>query len=211
MDAPPSPDPAILLRAAGQHWLDARFAESTAARESLSELEGRRLAIEVEGAGISVTLRVEAGRMLLDPGRSEAADAVLRGTPIGLARLGRTGSAGELRETGTELVGSVHVADRFARTLRLAGPDLEAELAGWLGDMLAHEVATSARAGFDWLRRAFLALEQNTAEYLTEEQALVARSIELTDFFDAVDRLRDDVDRAAKRIERLESASGARS
>lgn len=46
-------------------------------------------------------------------------------------------------------------------------------------------------------------LAEDTAEYLkTEVRTTIARE-ELDDFLDAVDALRDDVERAAARIERL--------
>jgi ubiquinone biosynthesis protein UbiJ len=44
---------------------------------------------------------------------------------------------------------------------------------------------------------------QGAAEYWTEEQPLIASRVKIEDFISGVARLRDDVERLEKRIDRL--------
>jgi ubiquinone biosynthesis protein UbiJ len=55
-----------------------------------------------------------------------------------------------------------------------------------------------------WLRRAGDALRMNTAEYLQEESRAMPAPLEASAFYSDVERLRDDVERAAARLARLE-------
>jgi len=58
--------------------------------------------------------------------------------------------------------------------------------------------------------RAGRAFEQNLAEYLQEESPTLVPPPLARDFGGEVDRLRDDVDRAERRIEILERRAGKR-
>jgi ubiquinone biosynthesis protein UbiJ len=88
--------------------------------------------------------------------------------------------------------------------LKLARPDLEGELAKWIGDIPAHAVGEIARGTRAWLTRAGDALRMNTAEYLQEESRAMPAPLEAQAFYGDVEKLRDDVERAAARLARLE-------
>ena len=130
--------------------------------------------------------------------------ATLRATPIELLRLARAADLSTLRGTGAEIFGSPEVAERFAKLLKLARPDLEEHAARWLGDVPAHALGDAARAAGAWLERAARAMRANTAEFLQEESRALPAALEAQAFYADVERLRDDVERAAVRIARLE-------
>ena len=88
--------------------------------------------------------------------------------------------------------------------MRHARPDIEAELAKLVGDIPAHQVAGLARRTDAWARRAATALAMNTAEFLQEEARQLPPRVEVDAFGRSVERLRDDVERAAQRLEQLE-------
>ena len=117
-------------------------------------------------------------------------------------RLGTDGVGG-VKRTRAELRGDLHTAEQFALLLRLARPDLEGELARWIGDVPAHAVGEAARGVRTWLGQAVAALRMNTAEYLQEESRALPAALEAQAFYGDVERLRDDVERAAARVERL--------
>jgi ubiquinone biosynthesis protein UbiJ len=133
-----------------------------------------------------------------------AASATLSATPIDLLRLARSSDLSTLRGTGAEISGSPEVAERFAKLLKLARPDLEEHAARWLGDVPAHALGEAARGVGAWLDRAARALRANTAEYLQEESRALPAALEAQAFYADVERLRDDVERAAARLARLE-------
>jgi len=130
--------------------------------------------------------------------------ATLSATPIDLLRLARSADLSTLRGTLAEIKGSPEVAERFAKLLKLARPDLEEHAARWLGDVPAHALGDAARAAGAWLERAAHALRANTAEFLQEESRALPATLEVRAFYADVERLRDDVERAAARLARLE-------
>ena len=138
------------------------------------------------------------------PPPAGAVSATLRATPIELLRLARAADLSTLRGTGAEIFGSPEVAERFAKLLKLARPDLEEHAARWLGDVPAHALGDAARAAGAWLERAARAMRANTAEFLQEESRALPAALEAQAFYADVERLRDDVERAAARLARLE-------
>lgn len=196
-------------------WLCNRsIEESTAAAEEVRALEGLSLGVRVEGLGIEVVLAARDGRLVLADGGEVPATATLRAGPLDLLRLLSADAdhslTARLKMTGAELTGKVEVAERFAEVLRLARPDLEEELSRWVGDIAAHQIGRAAGETRDWLRRAVEALKLNTAEYLQEESRTLPSPLEVRAFCAEVERLRDDVERAAQRLERLARARGSR-
>src|SRR5690554_626718 len=177
--------------------------ESSSAAQRAAELEGATLRIRVEGLGLDVVLRVDGARIRVVRDDVLAADATVRGTPLDLMRVLASGRASRLPGSGVTVTGRVHVVERFAALLRLALPDPEEELSRWVGDIAAHRAGSAARSAAAWARKAFEALEADTAEYLTEEGRLLPTRYEADALFDEIERLRDDVDRAEARIDLL--------
>src|SRR6478672_6240924 len=125
-------------------------------------------------------------------------------SPFDLLRLARAADLSTLRGTQAEIKGSPEVAERFAKLLKLARPDLEEYASRWLGDVPAHALGEAARAARAWLERAANALRANTAEFLQEESRALPAALEVQAFYSDVERLRDGVERAAARLARLE-------
>ena len=208
--------------------------ESTRAREILGSLDGRSMAILVQGLGIGLRMEASNTRLAVSvespPRESTAkatvpgtgagnatgtgattgaavATATVKGTPLALLSLLRAGSAGPeaLRATGVRLSGDAQTAEAFAELLRHARPDLEEELSRLIGDIAAHEVAGAARRVDDWARQAGSAMTMNTSEFLQEEARQLPPRVEVDAFGRDVDRLRDDVERSAQRLAKLEA------
>jgi ubiquinone biosynthesis protein UbiJ len=177
--------------------------ESTAARELLARLDGTSFAVHVEGLGLTRVLHAEGERLRLDSDAG-VATATLRATPLDLLRLLRADGVSGVKRTRAELSGDLDVAERYARLLKLARPDLEEEAAKWLGDVPAHALGEAVRGFRVWLERAGAALRMNTAEYLQEESRAMPAPLEAQAFYADVERLRDDVERAAARLALLE-------
>jgi ubiquinone biosynthesis protein UbiJ len=90
---------------------------------------------------------------------------------------------------------------QLAATLRWdAGHDLEKVV----GPIAATRLVDGARALFGAAVTGQRKLAENVAEFLTEEQAVLVRPALVESLRSGVVRLRDDVERAAKRLERLE-------
>ena len=119
-------------------------------------------------------------------------------------RLLRADGVSGVKRTRAALSGDLDVAERYARMLKLARPDLEEEVAKWVGDVPAHALGELVRGVGAWLTRAGGALRMNAAEYLQEESRAMPAPLEAQAFYSDVERLRDDVERLAARLARLE-------
>ena len=177
--------------------------ESTAARELLARLQGTSFAVHVEGLGVTGVLHADGERLRLDSDATDAT-AMLSATPFDLIRLLRADGVSGVKRTRAALSGDLDVAERYARMLKLARPDLEEEVAKWVGDVPAHALGLVVRGVGAWLARAGGALRMNTAEFLQEESRALPAPLEAQGFYSDVERLRDDVERLAARLTRLE-------
>ena len=178
--------------------------ESTAARDLLAELEGSSFAVESRAWAFGASLRRD-GEACASRRRRGTASARLRAAPLDLLTLMRSAGSGGMRATRAEVTGDLHVAETFATLLKLARPDLEEELSHWVGDVAAQELGhAAARRAVAWLERAGAALEMNAAEFLQDERRALPAALEAQAFYADVERLRDDVERAAARLKQLE-------
>ncbi len=197
-----------LLERALNRALNDEIAASTTAADVLAGLDGESFAIEVLGLGVRCVLRAQGERVVVEPELVDpqriTASATLRATPLDLLRLARAADVTSLKGTSAELSGSPEVAERFAALLKHARPDLEDALARSIGDVPAHALARAARDAGGWLLRAATAFRMNTAEFLQEESRVLPAELEAQAFYSDVERLRDDVERAAARLARLE-------
>lgn len=99
--------------------------------------------------------------------------------------------------------GSVELADTLGFVLRHLSWDVEEDLSRVVGDIAAHRIATSLRALTAWQKQAARNLAENATEYLRDETGLLPSPQEVASFSDEVDRLRDDLARLEKRLQKL--------
>ena len=81
--------------------------------------------------------------------------------------------------------------------------DVEEDLSGMIGDVLAHRVVQAGDNVIRWQRGAFRNLLQTAAEYWTEEQPLLAKPVDMRDLAREVNQLSTDTDHLEKRLNAL--------
>jgi ubiquinone biosynthesis protein UbiJ len=185
--------------------LNRNVAQSNRASALTAQLDGRTLSLVLEGTPLTLCFRVADGRIAIDGGEPGEADASLSGSPLALLSLAGPGAEDRLRGSSIRIAGDAEVAQRFQSLLRQAQPDFEEELSRVVGDVAAHRMAGLARGFFDWGRKAAGSLSGSVAEYLQEEGRDLPARVEVEEFLEAVDRLREDTDRLEARLARLES------
>jgi len=197
-------DPILQPLAAGLNALLALDAEAT---EQLRSLESRRLAIVIDGLGISLAASVTDGTIALAPwnAESDSADAVIQGPPAALLALAQAPDSGgdQVRFSGD--LGVVRDARQFLARLDL---DWEGYLARYVGDGIAHQLGRTARRTGEWLQQGHAAAQSALSEFLTEESGWLPTQIEIAHHLNAVDQLREDADRLAARVALLERRIG---
>jgi ubiquinone biosynthesis protein UbiJ len=190
--------------------LNRNIASSGRARALLAELQGRSMELRFAATPLRLRLAAEAEALSIRPAGDEPADAVIEGTALSFLRLASADAAKSIRAGGMDVKGDAEVAEGFRRLLDAARPDLEEELSRIAGDAAAHHVARFARETVDFGRRAGDILARNIAEYLTEESRDLPVRLEVEEFHEGVDRLRESVDRLEARVAAAERARGGR-
>ncbi|WP_332878827.1 ubiquinone biosynthesis accessory factor UbiJ [Massilia sp. S19_KUP03_FR1] len=103
----------------------------------------------------------------------------------------------------------------FANTISQLSKGLrweaEHDLEKLFGPIAATRLAEGARTAATGVAATGKKFAENVAEYLLEERAVLIRPSQVSDMADDITRLRDDVERAAKRLEKLEARLALRS
>lgn len=187
--------------------LNRNIAETTAAREIAAELNGTTVAIRVRDTALGAYFIFDDGVVALSTEYSDDPDVVITGSLITLAGMVKGSGEAAIRSGDVDLSGDAATAQRFQSLLDRAQPDIEEELSRIIGDVAAHRVAEFARGFGKWARDARSTMGGNIREYLQEESRDVPTRYEVERFSKQVGTLRDDVERIAARLNRLESNS----
>lgn len=99
--------------------------------------------------------------------------------------------------------GSAEFAQALGFVIRNLRWDAEEDLSRLVGDVAAHRIVKDTTQFAAWQQQAAQNFAANLAEYFTEEQPLIARQADISAFSGDIDRLRDDVARLEKRLQRL--------
>jgi ubiquinone biosynthesis protein UbiJ len=105
------------------------------------------------------------------------------------------------------VAGDADFANSISQVAQNLRWEAEDDLAPWIGDIAATRVVSSAKSLLATMQSTGQGIAENVAEYLTEEKPLLMRTHSVTELGGEVNRMRDDVERLIKRIEKLESRS----
>ena len=177
--------------------------ETTAARELCRDLDGTVVAVNVRGTGLAAWFEVNGDGVNVAGESDKEPNVIITGSLLTLARM--AGQSGEraIRDGSLELSGDARKAQDFQRLLSLARPDIEEEMSGVIGDVAAHRLSELARGFGRWRHDVHATMATNVREYLQEESGELPSRYETERFVKEVDTLRDDVERAAARLNRL--------
>ena len=168
------------------------------ARERLKPFAGKTVRFNL--APLTVSFAIRATGDVEDAPADGNADAAFTLTPgIALRVLGADRDAWrEIEAAGDTELGREILY--IAQNLRW---DVEEDLSRIVGDIAAHRMVQAAGELERWGRETAGSFARSAAAYWTEEQPLIARRADVEHFNREVDRLRDDVERLAKRMEHL--------
>ena len=201
------PDPLETLLHPIAKMLNRNIAEVTPARELATQLDGKTVAIRVRDTALATYFVFDQDVVTLTTEFESDPDVAITGSLVTLTRMLAGAGAQAIRDGDIDLTGDAGTAQRFQALLDHARPDVEEELSRVIGDVAAHQLATFARGLGDWARGARSTMGDNVREYLQEERRDLPTRYEVEKFSQRVSVLRDDVERVAARLKRLESTS----
>jgi ubiquinone biosynthesis protein UbiJ len=177
------------------------LAQESWARDKLARHAGKVAVFD--GGVASLKLKVAADGMLRAADAADAPNVTIR------ARLADLPLIAQNRERAFSYVQIEGDAD-FANTISQLSQSLrweaEADLSRWIGDIAANRLVAGARTAFESARSTQRKLAENMAEYLLEENPMLVRPRDVDAFAAEVTRLRDDVERLGKRIDKLKGS-----
>lgn len=148
----------------------------------------------------TVCLKVAADGMLQAVGADEAANVTIR---MKLADLPLIAQNRERAFSYVQVEGDADFANTISSLSQSMQWEAEEDLSKLIGDIAATRVVAGVKSAVETAKSTQRKLAENVAEYLLEENPMLVRPQTVADFSSDVVKLRDDVERLSKRIEKL--------
>ena len=184
--------------------LNRNIGETTRARELCERLDGKTIGVRVRDSGLAAYFEFNETLLDLKSDTDTEPDAVITGSLLSLARLAGKSDDSMVGDESFELIGDARAVRTFRELLDSAKPDAEEELSRVVGDVAAHRLGEIARGLKRWSQDARATMSANIREFLQEESRDAPSRYEVDRFVEKLHTLRDDVERAAARMDRLE-------
>ena len=155
----------------------------------------------VDAGALALRLRVGADGALEAAPVAQEADVTIQ---VKLADLPLILSNRERAFSYVKIAGDAEFANAISHLSKNLRWEAEHDLEQLVGQIAAVRIVSGAKAVFAAARDGQRKLAENLAEFFVEEQPLLVRPADLDAWSGDVARLRDDVERIAKRIEKLE-------
>jgi len=193
--------PQRTLSATASATINHLLAQEDWARTALRRHTGKLACIDT--GHLQVRLRVAADG-LLEAGEPDAVPSVT--IHVKLADLPLIAQNRERAFSYVRIEGDAEFANTISQLSKGLRWEPEHDLERLFGPIGATRLAGGARGALAHARSTGRRLAENLAEFLVEEKPVLVRPSDVDDFGSGVVRLRDDVERAAKRIAKLEHA-----
>jgi len=192
---PPNFSAAAPASAAINHLL----AQEPWARKELLRHAGKIAAIDT--GAVVLRLRVTADGMLEAAPPEEPARVTIR---VKLSDLPLIAQNRERAFSYVQIEGDAEFANAISNLSKSLRWEAEHDLEKVVGPIAAVRVVSGAKSVFEAIKTGHQKLAENVAEFLLDEKPVLIRPQTVEAFSADVVRLRDDVERAAKRLAKLE-------
>ncbi|WP_432381231.1 ubiquinone biosynthesis accessory factor UbiJ [Duganella sp. P38] len=179
------------------------LAQEPWARQQLQRHAGKIAAIDA--GSVALRLRVTADGYLEPAPADEAARVTIR---VKLSDLPLIAQNRERAFSYVQIEGDAEFANAISSLSQSLRWEAEHDLEKVVGPVLAVRAVSGARAAMAAVANGHQKLAENVAEFLLDEKQVLVRPQTVEAYSADVTRLRDDVERAAKRLARLEQKLG---
>jgi ubiquinone biosynthesis protein UbiJ len=192
-----SPQRALLMPAIAA--INHLLAQEAWARESLALHAGKEACIDT--GHLQLRMRVARDGMVEASSSEEPATVTIR---VKLADLPLIAQNRDRAFSYVKIEGDAEFANTISQLSKGLRWDAEHDLERLFGPIAATRVAGGARGAFAAAAETGRRLAENVAEFLLDERPVLIRPAMVDEFAADVTRLRDDLERTAKRIAKLE-------
>jgi len=180
------------------------LAQEPWARQQLAVHAGKLACIDT--GAVALRLRVDSAGMLEAAPADVVANVTIR---VKLSDVPLILQNRERAFSYVKIEGDAEFANAISQLSKGLRWEAEHDLEKVVGPMLATRLVSSAKDAAAFVRTGQQKLAENVAEYFLDEQPMLIRPSTLQEYSAGVTRVRDDVERLAKRLARLEKAAAA--
>lgn len=174
-------------------------------RDKLAMFSGKVIKLETPGINKGLYMFPGDRGMQVRTEYEGPVDTVLRGTPVSLFKMGLVSNAASLLFKGeVEISGDTKLGHQFKKIFSQMDIDWSEPLANLVGDSLAYQLHQTGKSLGRWGKNTVSSVASSFSEYIQEESRDVVTETELQIFNDAVDQLRNDVDRLQANINQFQ-------
>jgi len=171
----------------------------TPAVKLCEELEGKIISINIKNTSHHFDLIIKSKEFQLHPIPNEF-HVQISGSLLSFVNFARKDSKDAIIDGSINFDGDVGVGQKYQKLIGLLKPDIEEELSHFVGDIMANNISSFARATKSWAINSKNIFDENIAEYLQEEIRIMPNKFEFNNFSKKISELRDDVERIEIRI-----------
>lgn len=180
------------------------LAQEPWARQQLAVHAGKLACIDT--GAVALRLRVDSAGMLEAAPPDMPANVTIR---VKLSDVPLILQNRERAFSYVKIEGDAEFANAISQLSKGLRWEAEHDLEKIFGPMLATRFVAGAKDAAAFVRTGQQKLAENVAEYFLDEQPMLIRPSTLQEYSAGVTRVRDDVERLAKRLARLEKAAAA--
>ena len=180
------------------------LAQEPWARQQLAVHAGKLACIDT--GAVALRLRVDSAGMLAAAPADMPANVTIR---VKLSDVPLILQNRERAFSYVKIEGDAEFANAISQLSKGLRWEAEHDLEKVVGPMLATRLVSGAKDAVAFVRTGQQKLAENVAEYFLDEQPMLIRPSTLQEYSAGVTRVRDDVERLAKRLARLEKAAAA--
>ena len=162
----------------------------------------------IDAGSVALRMQVTRDGMLEVGGPDQAPSVTIR---MKLADLPLIAQNRDRAFSYVKIEGDAEFANTISQLSKALRWEAEHDLERWTGPIAARRIAGGARSVFAAAMSTRRKLGENLAEYFLDENPVLVRPAMLDELSADVNRLRDDVERAAKRLAKLEQKLAPRS
>ncbi len=192
--------PQLSLMAPAAAAINHLLAQEAWARDALAMHAGKEACIDA--SGIALRLRVTVDGMVETSQSEDPSNVTIR---VKLADLPLIAQNRERAFSYVKIEGDAEFANTISQLSKGLRWEAEHDLERFLGPIAATRLVGGAKSLIDAAKVGQQKVAENVAEFFLEEKPLLIRPVLVEDFASEVSRLRDDVERTAKRIAKLEA------
>jgi len=181
------------------------LAQEPWARQELQRHAGKTACIDAGSAALR--LRVTADGYLEAAAADEPARVTIR---VKLSDLPLIAQNRDRAFSYVQIEGDAEFANAISNLSKTLRWEAEHDLEKVIGPIAAVRAVSGARAAFEAIKTGHQKLAENVAEFLLDEKQVLVRPQTVDGYSADVTRLRDDVERLAKRLAKLEQKLGSR-